>query len=200
MCELLLGASLFYSWLILPFLIFAARVADVTIGTVRLIFVSRGFKYLAPVVGFFEVLIWLLAMGQIMKNLSNPICYIAYAGGFAMGNYVGMRIAERLSLGVVLIRVVTEKDASILVENLKAANYGVTSLKGHGTRGEVKVIFTVVPRSEVASVAELIRRFNPQAFYSVEEVRMVERGTFPVKRSWYDVAFLRWPQPFQKGK
>ena len=200
MYGLFLGASLFYSWLVLPCLIFAARVADVTIGTIRLIFVSRGFKYLAPLVGFFEVLIWLLAMGQIMKNLSNPICYIAYAGGFAMGNYVGMRIAERLSLGVVLIRVVTEKDASTLVENLKAANYGVTSLKGHGTRGEVKVIFTVVPRSEVPSVAELISRFNPQAFYSVEEVRMVERGTFPVKRSWYDAAFLRWLRPFQGGK
>ena len=98
---MLLFNSNFYAWLLLPFLIFMARIADVSIGTVRLIFVSRGFKYLAPIVGFFEVHIWLLAIGQIMKNLSNPICYLGYAGGFAMGNYVGMHIAEKLSLGVV---------------------------------------------------------------------------------------------------
>lgn len=86
--QLLLNSG-FYAWLILPLLIFLARVADVSIGTIRLIFIARGLKYLAPVVGFFEVLIWLLAIGQIMKNLSNPACYIAYAGGFAMGNFGG---------------------------------------------------------------------------------------------------------------
>ena len=89
--NMILLNSGFYAWLILPLLIFLARVADVSIGTIRLIFISRGLKYLAPVVGFFEILIWLLAIGQIMKNLSNPACYIAYAGGFAMGNFVGMR-------------------------------------------------------------------------------------------------------------
>ena len=104
-----------YTWIILPLLIFAARVIDVSMGTVRVIFISRGFKYLAPIVGFFEILTWLLAIGQIMKNLSNPLCYIAYAGGFAMGNYVGMCIADKLSLGVVLIRIVTRKDALPLV-------------------------------------------------------------------------------------
>ena len=88
-------------------LIFAARIADVSIGTVRLIFISRGLKYLAPIVGFFEVFIWLMAIGQIMQNISNPVCFVAYAGGFAMGNFVGMCIAEKLSLGVVMVRVVT---------------------------------------------------------------------------------------------
>ena len=92
-----------YAWIIIPFLIFLARVADVSIGTIRLIFISKGLKYLAPVVGFFEILIWLMAIGQIMKNLSNPICYIAYAGGFATGNFVGICIAEKLSLTAALI-------------------------------------------------------------------------------------------------
>lgn len=196
----MLSSSNFYTWFLVPFLIFVARIADVSIGTVRVIFVSRGLKYLAPVVGFFEVLIWLLAIGQIMKNLSNPACYVAYAGGFAMGNYVGIRIAEKLSLGLVLIRVVTKKDALTLVEFLKSEDYGVTSVDGHGTSGEVKVVFTIVPRREAQTVVDLIKKFNPHAFYSIEEVGFVEKGVFPVRRSWRDLSLLRLFRPFRKGK
>lgn len=192
--------SLFYAWFLLPFLIFLARVVDVTMGTIRVIFVSRGLKYLAPVVGFFEILIWLLAIGQIMKNLSNPVCYIAYAGGFAVGNYVGIAIAEKLSLGVVLIRVVTAKDALPLVERLKERNYGVTCVDGHGTTGEVKVVFTVVKRREVTNIVELIKTFNPHAFYSIEEVGFVEKGVFPLRESWRDSRLLKIFKPFRKGK
>ncbi|MCK5000444.1 MAG: hypothetical protein KAS23_12960, partial [Anaerohalosphaera sp.] len=101
--ELLLSVDV-YGWFVLPLLIFLARVVDVSMGTVRIVFVSRGFKFLAPVMGFFEVLIWILAISQIMQNLNNPACYVAYAGGFAMGNFVGMWIAEKLTLGVVLVR------------------------------------------------------------------------------------------------
>lgn len=179
--DTILLNSVFYAWLILPLLIFLARVADVSLGTVRLIFISRGLKYLAPLVGFFEILIWLLAIGQIMKNLSNPACYIAYAGGFAMGNFVGLWIAERLSLGIVLIRVVTKKAATELVGYLKSADYGVTIIDGHGATGQVKVVFTIVPRREVKRVVDLIKRFNPNAFYTVEEVGFVEKGILPAR-------------------
>jgi uncharacterized protein YebE (UPF0316 family) len=190
----------FYTWLILPLLIFLARVTDVSIGTIRLIFISRGLKYLAPVVGFFEVLIWLIAIGQIMKNLSNPVCYIAYAGGFSMGNFVGMCIAEKLSLGVVLIRVVTKKDATKLVEYLKSADYGVTCVDGHGTDAQVKVVFTIVPKREVKRVVNLIKKFNPQAFYSIEEVGFVEKGIFPARQVNRFTNFLILFRPFRKGK
>ncbi len=184
MSELLLFNSEIFTWVIIPFLIFIARVADVSLGTIRVIFVSRGLKYLAPVVGFFEIIIWLLAIGQIMQNLSNPACYIAYAGGFATGNFIGIWIAEKLSLGVVLIRVVTRKDASELVEHLKIANYGVTSVVGHGSSGEVKVVFSIVRRREVAAVVNLIKQFNPKAFYTIEEVGFVEEGIFPARKTW----------------
>lgn len=190
----------FYMWFVLPFLIFLARVLDVSFGTIRVIFISRGFKYLSPLVGFFEMLIWLLAIGQIMKNLSNPVCYIAYAGGFAMGNYVGIRIADRLSLGVALIRVITEENASQLLELLKSADYGVTSVDGHGTTGQVKVIFTVVPRKEVKQVANLIKKFNPKAFYTIEEVGFVEKGVFPARKTWSNSGFSKLFRPFRKGK
>ncbi len=197
--QLFLNSS-FYIWVVLPFLVFLARVLDVSFGTVRVIFVSRGFKYLSPLIGFFEILIWLLAIGQIMKNLSNPACYIAYAGGFAMGNYVGIQIADKLSLGIVLIRVITEKDASQLVELLKSADYGVTSVDGHGTTGQVKVIFTVVPRKVVKQVANLIKKFNPKAFYTIEEVGFVEKGIFPARKTWGNSSFSKIFRPFRKGK
>jgi uncharacterized protein YebE (UPF0316 family) len=192
--------SAYYAWFVLPLLIFLARVMDVTMGTVRVIFVSRGMKYLAPVMGFFEVLIWLLAIGQIMKNLSNPMCYVAYAGGFAMGNYVGISIAEKLSLGVVLIRVVTPQDALPLVKRLKEQDYGVTCIDGHGGSGQVKVVFTVVQRREARKVVELIKTFNPQAFYSIEEVGFVEKGVFPLRESWRSSRLLKIFKPFRKGK
>jgi uncharacterized protein YebE (UPF0316 family) len=192
--------SVYYAWLVLPSLIFLARVMDVTMGTVRVIFVSRGMKYLAPVLGFFEVLVWLLAIGQIMKNLSNPMCYIAYAAGFAMGNYVGITIAEKLSLGVVQVRVVTAQDAMPLVQKLKERHYGVTCVDGHGGSGEVKVVFTVIQRREAKNVVELIKTFNPRAFYSIEEVGFVERGVFPLRESWSSSPFLKIFRPFRKGK
>ena len=189
-----------YTWIIIPFLIFLARVADVSLGTIRLIFISRGMKYLAPVVGFFEILIWLLAMGQIMTNLSNPVCYVAYACGFAMGNFVGMVIAEKLSLGAVLIRIVTKKDATELVGCLNSADYGVTSVDGHGSTGQVMILFTIVPRREANKVVDLIKKFNPRAFYTIEEVGFVEKGILPPKQTGGFTGFLRFFRPFRKGK
>jgi uncharacterized protein YebE (UPF0316 family) len=193
-------ASVLYGWLFLPLMIFTARVADVTMGTIRVIFVSRGMKYIAPLLGFVEVLIWLLAIGQIMQNLSNPACYIAYGAGFAMGNFVGITIAERLSLGVVMIRVITAQDAVPLIEHLKTENYGVTSVRGHGANEEVTVVFTLVPRREVPRVVGLIKTFNPQAFYSIEEVNFVEKGVFPLRKSPRDSLLLKIFRPFRKGK
>ncbi len=189
-----------YAWVILPLLIFLARITDVSLGTVRLIFVSRGFKYLAPVAGFFEVLIWILVIGQIMRNLTNPICYLAYAGGFATGNFVGLLIAEKLSLGVVLVRVVTVRDATDLIAHLRKRQYGVTTMDGQGATGRVQIIFTIVRRREVAAVIELVKRFNPHAFYSIEEVDSVERGVFPMQKAWHQSPFLGLLRPFRKGK
>jgi uncharacterized protein YebE (UPF0316 family) len=199
MAALTFGFDL-YSWVFIPFLIFAARIADVSIGTIRLIFISRGLKYLAPVVGFFEILIWLLAIGQIMKNLSNPVCYIAYAGGFAMGNFVGMCIVEKLSLGVVIVRVVTVKSAVELIRYLRDADYGVTSVDGHGTKGDVQIVFTIVPRREVKKVVDLIKAFNPKSFYTIEEVGYVGKGLLSPKHTNGFTKSLSFFKPFRKGK
>ena len=200
MFDCLLLKSDLYTWFVIPFLIFIARVLDVSLGTVRVIFISRGLKYLAPVVGFFEIMIWLLAIGQIMTNLSSPACYIAYAAGFAMGNFIGICIAEKLSLGVVLIRVITKKDATELIEFLKSDSYGLTSIDGQGSDGPVKIVFTIVPRREVPRIINLIKQFNPQAFYSIEEVGFVEKGIIPTKRPLLNFQWPAFFRFFRKGK
>ena len=192
----------YFTWLVIPLLIFLSRIVDVTIGTARVVFVSRGYKKLAAGSGFFEVLIWLIAMGQIMKNLTNPLCYLAYAGGFALGNYIGIRLTEKLSLGHVLVQVTTQRDNSSLVESLKQKQYGITRIEGTGARGAVAMIMTVVPRAELSTVVDMIYQFNPQAFYSVQEVGTVARGICPsaVSGNGAGMSLNRIFRPFRKGK
>ncbi|HOK95795.1 MAG TPA: DUF2179 domain-containing protein [Anaerohalosphaeraceae bacterium] len=188
------------TWIVIPVLIFLARIVDVTIGTARVIFVSRGYRLLAAAAGFVEVLIWLLAIGQIMKNLSNPICYIAYASGFAVGNYLGITLAERLSLGFVLIRVITNKNAAGLIESLKNSDCGVTSIQGSGVFGPVAIVFTIAPRHQIDQIIRIIHQFNPQAFYSVEEIGRVSASR-PFKPSGPVLGrFVNIFRPFHKGK
>ena len=122
--------SALFSWVILPLLIFFARILDQSIGTMRLIFISKGLKYIAPFLGFFEVIIWLLAVGQIMQHLDNWLSYIAYGAGFAMGNFIGIKLEERLSLGTVIIRVILTKEAPELVTSLTDQNFGLTLVDG----------------------------------------------------------------------
>lgn len=171
--------SPFFNWVLLPLLIFFSRICDVTIGTIRIIFVSRGNKFFASTLGFFEVLIWLIAIGQIMKNLDNFLCYIAYAGGFALGNFIGIMLEEKLAMGILVVRVITRKDASMLFEAFKNEGFGVTAIDARGATGPVAIIYTVIKRSALPKVAELIKKFNPKAFYSIEDVRTVNSGVFP---------------------
>lgn len=189
-----------FTWVVMPLLIFAARVADVSLGTIRVVFISKGFKYLAPMVGFLEILIWLLAIGQVMKNLSSPVCYIAYAAGFATGNFVGIFIVEKLSIGTVLLRIITAKDCVGLTESLSSCNYGITTVEACGVNGSVKLIFTIVPRREVKKAINIIKQFTPNAFYSIEDVGFVKSGVFPEKKTWRSGSIKSFFTPFRKGK
>jgi len=171
------------NYALIPLLIFLLRIADVSMGTLRIIFISRGIRFLAAFLGFFEVLIWLVAIGQIMQNLHNPVHYIAYAAGFGMGNFVGISLERRLSMGNRTVRVITKKDATELVRALRKENYGVTSLDGEGTEGPVKLIFTVVKRNRVGDVIDIIKKHNPNAFYTVEDIRYVlDRNVYPIEK------------------
>lgn len=175
-----------YALVVLPIFIFIARILDVSLGTIRIVFISKGFKYLVPIIGFFEILIWLLAIGQIMQNLSNIYYYIFYAAGFAVGNFVGMHIEERLSIGTQIIRVITRKSASELLETLKSKGYGITSSEAKGNKGQVKIIYAIINRRDVKNIITLIKKYNPNAFYTIEDVKFVSKKVLPYRRSWYD--------------
>ncbi len=177
--ELAFLSSPIFTWVILPLLIFIARIFDVTLGTIRIIFVSKGKKYLAPLLGFFEALIWLLAMGQIMQNLTNVAAYIAYAAGFATGNFVGIYIEEKLAMGILIVRIITSKDSNRLTEQLALAGYGVTTVGAQGATGPVKLIYTIIKRKDYSNVVAIIQEFDPKAFYSIEDARMAYAGIFP---------------------
>jgi uncharacterized protein YebE (UPF0316 family) len=179
-----------FTWIILPLLIFLARIFDQSIGTLRMVFIAKGMKRIAPILGFMESLTWLLAIGQIMQHLDNWLCYAAYAGGFAMGNYIGMKLDERLSLGNVIIRIILKKQANDLVAYLKQQNYGLTILDAEGATGKVKVIFSIVKRRDAKAVISAINEFDPHSFYTIEEVRSVNEGVFRTnrRRSIFDIS------------
>jgi len=162
--------------------IFVAEMTVVTLSTLRTIFVTRGMKVLAPMLGFFEVTLWLVAIGQVMKNLSDFRCSLAFAGGFTLGNFLGILIEQSLALGSVVVRSITHKDAGPLVRELRAASYGVTCLDGQGSTGPVQLIFTVVPRRDLPGVIAILKRFDPDLFYSVDSLQAAAAGVSPAPR------------------
>jgi|WetSurSiteA1Bulk_404760.scaffolds.fasta_scaffold04177_2 uncharacterized protein YebE (UPF0316 family) len=167
-----------FTYFLLPLFIFMARIMDVSLGTLRIIFVTRGMKRVAPLFGFFEVLVWLIAISRIMQNLDNWVCYVAYAAGFATGNFVGMFLEEKIAIGHEMIRVITRKDATALVNELRDRGYGVTSVTAQGIEGEVAVIYIIVRRSMVPEVLDLINEYNPRALYTVEAIKYVNKEIF----------------------
>lgn len=171
-----------FIYILLPLLIFLARIVDVSLGTVRIIFVSKGFRSLVPIIAFIEILIWIVAITRIMKHLDNWVCYVAYAGGFAVGNYVGMIIEEKLALGHEMVRIITKKPAMELIQALKNEGYGITSVEARGVEGPVAVIYVIVNRKKMKTVVSIIQEYNPQALYTIEDIRFVNKRIFFKKR------------------
>lgn len=162
-----------FAFVILPLLIFLARVADVSIGTIRVILVMQGKKGLAPLLGFFESLIWLLAIGQIFQHIDNPISYISYAMGYAFGTYVGIILEEKMAIGRVVVRVITALPANDLIDYLDKKNHRYSNIDATGNDGKVNIIFTVVKRNTLKELIPKIQEFNPKAFYTIEGVKKV---------------------------
>lgn len=163
-----------YSYIILPILIFLARLIDVSLSTLRIVLITMGKRNIAPLIGFVEAFIWLLAIGQIMQNLTNIMSYLAYAGGFAMGTYLGMWLEQKIALGMVMVRIITGKTATDLITTLKETDYRFTHLQAEGKYGDVGVVFSIVKRKELPKFLKLINTHNPNAFYTIENIRHVQ--------------------------
>jgi uncharacterized protein YebE (UPF0316 family) len=168
-----------FNYSFLPLFIFLARICDVTLGTLRIIFISKGKHFLAPLFGFIEVFIWIAVIGQILEYAAGDvICYLCYAAGYATGSFVGIIVEERLALGTQLIRVYTKKDGAGLMRLLNKNKYGATTTIGEGVEGGVHIVETFVGRKNSGYAQELINTYDPSAFYVISDVRNVRHGIF----------------------
>ncbi|MDH5379207.1 MAG: DUF5698 domain-containing protein [Cyclobacteriaceae bacterium] len=169
-----------FSYVLLPLLIFIARILDVSINTIRIIFVMSGRKLVSTILGFFESLIWLLAIGQIFKNIDNIASYIAYPLGFATGILVGMLIEEKLALGKVVVRVISSEPFDNLLKYLDKNKMRHTVLQGVSQDGPEGVLFTVINRDQMKEFLNETRKLLPASFYTVESVKQArETGLIP---------------------
>lgn len=171
--------SSLFLWGILPLIIFLARICDMSLDTMRIIMIGQGRRLFAAVIGFFEVVIWLAVARQVIVNLPNPLCFVAYAAGFACGNYAGVWIEERVGIGSLMIRIITPLDGRDLMKMLKDNGYGVTAHPAQGAKGPVNILYTVVARANVRDVVRLVEEVSPRVFYTIENVRYVNEGVFP---------------------
>ncbi len=157
-------------------LIFLLRVMDMTLDTLRVLVVMRGRRSIAWVLGFFQALIFVLAISSVLSNLDNPLNVVGYAGGFATGNVVGMWIEEKLAIGHIHLNIVSSRLGSAIAEQLRAAGYAVTEIPARGKDGMVALLNISVLRKNVVQVHKLVNEIDPDAFITAEDVRPVRRG------------------------
>lgn len=165
-----------FRYLVLPLLIFTARVCDVTLSTIRIIFVMNGKRNIAPILGFFEAFIWLLAVGQIISQVDNIFAYLAYAGGFATGTFVGMYVEERLAVGMAVLRLITKEVNEGMLAFLHDNKFSYSLVDAMGRKGKVNLVFFVVKRENLQRLIEGINEHHPNAFYTIENIRQVNEG------------------------
>lgn len=162
--------------------IFALRIVDVSIGTLRIAMLVRGRRLLAGLFGFVESLVWLIAAALVFGNLDSPVQFIAYAGGYAAGTILGGTLERWLAIGDALLRIVTTIGTPELAPILRQQGYYVTTVNAEGRDGEVRVSFSVVPRKQVAGLLKLIHTVNPAAFVTFEETTPVRLAVTPAVR------------------
>jgi len=157
-------------------LIFALRVSDMTLDTLRVLVVMRGRKGIAWVLGFFQALIFVIAITTVLSNLDNPLNILGYAAGFATGNVVGMLIEERLAIGHIQLSIISPRRGAALAERLRAEGYAITEISARGKDGVVALLSCSVLRKNVAKVQQLVNEVDESAFITAEDVRPVRRG------------------------
>lgn len=172
-----------FLYLFIPFLIFLFRIIDVSLGTLRIILTSKGIKFLASIISFFEVIIWLIAISQIIQNLTNVLAYIAYAGGFAFGTYLGIVIEEKISIGKVRVRIITKKNLKKMIDDLPHTRYVYISNHVKSSEGNIKIINAFMERKYLKEVLSKIKQQDKDAFYTVEDLRIVKSSPVNIEHT-----------------
>ncbi|MDF9796104.1 uncharacterized protein YebE (UPF0316 family) [Catalinimonas alkaloidigena] len=169
----------FFDFVFLPLMIFIARVSDVTLATVKLMFVVNNARKFAAILGFFEALITILALSRIMQDASNMAAYVMYAAGFAAGTYIGMRIEEKLAYGSVVIRIISKKIPDTLLIHLSENRYRYSMVDANDQSGNTQILFTVCKRSKVSTFLRNLENIAPEALYTIEGVKQVSHDLLP---------------------
>ncbi|NOX89868.1 MAG: DUF2179 domain-containing protein [Calditrichaeota bacterium] len=178
----------YFTYIVVPLLICLARIIDVSLGTIRIIMISRGNRALASFLGFFEVIIWLIAITQVLQNLNNVVSYFAYGLGFALGNFFGISLENKLAIGAQAIQIVTEENLKTLSMLLREEGFRVTNLVASGISGQLDFLYVVVPRKRVKKVLDIVKEFDPKAFISVSDVRNIYSSySFTPRRRFRDI-------------
>lgn len=152
--------------------IFALRILDVSLGTLRIGFLVRGQRLYAGAFGFVESLVWLVAVSQVITNLDSVYKMIGYAGGYAVGTMLGVSIEKWLAMGDAMVRVVTPANAPSPSAALRAAGFPVTEVNARGRDGDVSLSFAVVPRKKLVKMMKLLEEISPEAFITVEQTSL----------------------------
>ena len=171
-------------------LIFLARVGDVSLGTLRVVMVTQGRRGRASMLGFCEVLIWVFAVSQVLQNLRQPLFAVAYALGFATGNYVGLTVERWAALGHQVVRIFSRSGHEI-AEKLREKGFRVTLFEAQGRDGSVAMLYTETERRRVPVVADSARQIDPRCYYVVDDIRVASSVDTPPKRSLIPWTFLR---------
>jgi uncharacterized protein YebE (UPF0316 family) len=156
--------------------VFFARVLDVSMGTFRIILISRGYIRIAPLLGFFEILIWITALGHVLNNLTGVMSYVVYAAGFATGNFAGMKLESVISIGYQSIRIITTEKITALPLILREEGFGLTTVAAKGMKGEVQLIYITAAKSKVKKLLSIVEALEPKAFVTIEDVRAYRSG------------------------
>ena len=158
------------------FLIFLARVVDVSLFTVRTLLVVRGRRMFAAMIGFFEVLVYIIALKYVVDQLENIWSLLFYALGFSTGNIVGSWLEEKLAIGTLTVQVITLTRPLELTGLLRREGYGVTVLEGQGREGVRHVLNIMLPRKNLTWLLREIDEWDFQAFVTVFDTRSTKGG------------------------
>lgn len=163
------------------------RIADVAIGTIRIVMLVRGKRVLAGALSFLESFVWLLAAAQVLSTLGeDPVKMVAYAGGYAAGTMLGSSVERWIAMGKCLMRIVVPNDSPEVASALRARGYYATVINAEGRDGGVRIVFSVIPRRYIKDLLSLVHEMNPRAFVTFEEV-----STSTVKEAQYQRKAVR---------
>ncbi len=191
--------AIFASAVLGPIVIFFARIVDVSLDTLRVLFAFRGRRVISGVLGFFQALVFIVAVGTAIKHLDSVGHVLGYALGFAAGTIIGITIEHALAYGLKTVRVVSRHGGVEIAEALRERGYGVTEFGAFGKEGRVEFLHSVVHRSHLDVVLSIIDAHDPDAFVTVEEPQVLRGGRFATNEWLVPKEMLKRAIPMGKG-